>query len=83
MQSTIDYRIKEGEKLIVESKIEVSGGGGCLGAALREAQKKTNETLTQVVERHKAGRDGKADDDGADSSEEEVEEEPDTKKLKH
>ena len=88
MQSTIAYSIKEGEKVIVESKIEVSGGGGGLGAAIREAQKKTNEIFTEVVERHKARGDGKAaesdeDDDGADSEEVGEEEEPDTKKLKH
>ena len=56
MKSTIDYSIKEGEKVIADIKIEVSGtgGGGDLGAAIRTAQKKTNEILTEVVERHRA-----------------------------
>ena len=54
MQSTIDYSIKEGEKVIADIKTEVSGSTGGLGAALRAAQKKTNEILTEVVERHRA-----------------------------
>ena len=85
MQSTIDYSIKEGEKVIAEIKIEVSGTGG-LGTALRTAQKKTNEILTEVVERHRAaagGGDGKdAENDEEDDEKGEEDEEPDNKKLK-
>ena len=85
MQSTIDYSIKEGEKVIAEIKIEVSGTGG-LGTALRTAQKKTNEILTKVVERRRAAAaegDGKqAENDDDDEEEGDEDEEPDNKKLK-
>ena len=92
MQSTVDYSIKEGEKVILDIKVDVPGTGG-LGAALRTAQKKTNEILTEVVERHRAGRAGEGDekddenendDDDDEDDEEEGDEdgEPNSKKLK-
>jgi len=87
MQSTIDYSIKEGEKVLADIKVEVSGTGG-LGAAIRAAQKKTNEILTEVVERHKAaagggGGGGEKDAENDDDDEEGDEvDEPDNKKLK-
>ena len=89
MKSTIDYSIKEGENVIADIKIEVSGtgGGGDLGAAIRTAQKKTNEILTEVVERHRAaagGGDQNEKDAENDDNDEEADEndEPDSKKLK-
>ena len=86
MQSTIDYSIKEGEKVLADIKVEVSGTGG-LGAAIRAAQKKTNEILTEVVERHRAaagGGDENEKDAENDDDDEEADEndEPDSKKLK-
>ena len=85
MQSTIDYSIKEGEKVLADIKVEVSGTGG-LGAAIRAAQKKTNEILTEVVERNRAAAaegDGKeAENDDDDEEEGDEDEEPDNKKLK-
>ena len=87
MQSTIDYSIKEGEKVIADIKTEVSGSTGGLGAALRAAQKKTNEILTEVVERHRAAagagdeKDAEHDDDGEEEGDED-DDEPGSKKLK-
>ena len=84
MQSTIEYSIKEGEKVIADIKTEVAGAGG-LGAALRAAQKKTNEILTEVVERHRAAT-GAGDEKDAEHDEEEEgdedDDEPGSKKLK-
>ena len=85
MQSTIEYSIKEGEKVIADIKTEVAGAGG-LGAALRAAQKKTNEILTEVVERHRAAT-GAGDEKDAEHDDEEEEgdeddDEPGSKKLK-
>ena len=85
MQSTIEYSIKEGEKVIADIKTEVAGAGG-LGAALRAAQKKTNEILTEVVERHRAAT-GAGDEKDAEHDEDEEEgdeddDEPGSKKLK-
>ena len=87
MQSTIDYSIKEGEKVIADIKTEVSGSTGGLGAALRAAQKKTNEILTEVVERHRAagGAGDEKDTENDDDEEEEGDgddDEPGSKKLK-
>ena len=85
MQSTIEYSIKEGEKVIADIKTEVAGAGG-LGAALRAAQKKTNEILTEVVERHRAAtgagdeRDAEHDDEEEEGDEDD--DEPGSKKLK-
>ena len=85
MQSTIEYSIKEGEKVIADIKTELSGSTGGLGAALRAAQKKTNEILTEVVERHRAAT-GAGDEKDAEHDEEEEgdedDDEPDSKKLK-
>ena len=87
MQSTIDYSIKEGEKVIADIKTEVSGSTGGLGAALRAAQKKTNEILTEAVERHRAAggageeKDTKNDDDEEEEGDED-DDEPGSKKLK-
>jgi len=83
MQSTIDYSIKEGEKVLADIKVEVSGTGG-LGAAIRAAQKKTNEILTEVVERHKAaaGGGGGGEKDAENDEEGDEVDEPDNKKLK-
>ena len=86
MQSTIDYSIKEGEKVIADIKTELSGSTGGLGAALRAAQKKTNEILTEVVERHRAAA-GAGDEKDAEHDDEEEEgdeddDEPGSKKLK-
>ena len=87
MQSTIEYSIKEGEKVIADIKTELSGSTGGLGAALRAAQKKTNEILTEVVERHRAAAGAGVEKDAENEDEEEEEgdeddEEPGSKKLK-
>ena len=88
MQSTIDYSIKEGEKVIADIKTEVSGSTGGLGAALRAAQKKTNEILTEVVERHRAAtgagdeKDAEHEDDDEEEEGDEDDDEPGSKKLK-
>ena len=87
MQSTIEYSIKEGEKVIADIKTEVAGAGG-LGAALRAAQKKTNEILTEVVERHRAAagagdeKDAEHEDDDEEEEGDEDDDEPGSKKLK-